>query len=189
MPRKALISSVLTGFACTLLTGCMPKMTIQEMKDQMPKRPVELDRLDAFVGKWQSDGEVKFAMLDEPIKIAGTSETRWDDSRWFVVTHETFDMEHLGESNGLGTWTYDISGKKYRSTWVDSMGMMGLGESEYNEKTDTWSMKATSHGPWGKSTLKGWVKFAGADTMEWWMAEYHGLMKIMEMTGTGRRVE
>jgi hypothetical protein len=189
MSPRTRICAILAVFACVALAGCMRKMTIEEMKAKMPERPAELDRLDAFVGKWQSDGEAKFAVLDEPIKISGTSEAEWDDSRWFVVSREVFDMEHFGESNGLGTWTYDIHDKEYRSTWVDSMGMIGLGQSEYDEKTDTWHMEAKSYGPWGKSTMKGWVKFTDEDTMEWWMAEYQGLMKTMEMSGTGKRVE
>jgi hypothetical protein len=167
----------------------MPKMTIEQMKAQMPERPAELDRLEAFTGKWRAEGEVKFAMLDEPIKISGTSEAQWDDSRWFLVSREVYDMEHFGKSNGLGTWTYDIHDQEYRSTWVDSMGMVGLGQSEYDEQTNTWHMEAKSYGPWGRSTLKGWVKFIDADTMEWWMVEYQGLMKTAEMSGTGKRVE
>jgi hypothetical protein len=189
MTPRNVIGTTLLGCAGVILAGCMPKLTIEEMKAQMPKRPAELDRLDAFVGKWQSDGEATFAMLDEPIKISGTSEAQWDDSRWFVVSRETFDMEHFGESNELETWTYDIHDKEYRSTWVDSMGMVGLGQAEYDEKTDTWHMEAKSYGPWGQSTLKGWVKFTDADTMEWWMAEYQWLTKTMEMSGTGKRVE
>ena len=189
MTPRNVICAMLAACACAVLCGCMPKMTIEEMKAQMPKRPAELDRLDAWVGTWQSEGEAKFAMLDEPIKVSGTSEMRWDDSRWFVISEEVFEMEHFGESNGLGTWTYDIHDKEYRSTWVDSMGMVGLGQSEYDEKTDKWHMGAKSYGPWGKSTLKGWVKFIDADTMEWWMAEYQGLMKTMEMSGTSKRVQ
>ena len=49
-------------------------------------------------------------------------------------------------------------------------------------------MKATSYGARGKSSLKGWLKFTDPDTMEWWFAEYQGLMKTMEMSGTGHRV-
>jgi len=55
------------------VTGCMPKMTIEQMKQQMPQRPAELDRLDAFVGKWQGEGEAKFAFLDTPLRITGTT--------------------------------------------------------------------------------------------------------------------
>jgi hypothetical protein len=189
MPRRVVSCLVLAVCACAVMTGCMPKMTIAEMKAKMPERPTELDRLDAFTGRWHSDGEVKFAMLDEPIRVSGTSEVEWDDSRWFVVSREAFDMEHFGESNELGTLTYDIKAKKYRATWVDSMGMTGMGTTGYNEKTGTWKMKTMCYSPWGKSTLKGWVKFTDADTMEWWMAKYMGLMKTMEMSGTSKRIQ
>ena len=84
---------------------------------------------------------------------------------------------------------YDAHAKKYRSTWVDTMGMMGIGEGKYNEKTKTWHMKATSYGPWGKSSSKGWMRFVDADHMEWEWAEYSGLMKTMEMSGSGTRIK
>ncbi|MBU0637638.1 MAG: DUF1579 domain-containing protein [Planctomycetes bacterium] len=177
--------------ACTLIAapGCMPKMTIEEMKATMPQRPAELDRLNDFVGKWKYEGEAKMAMLDEPLKTWGTGETTWNDSRWFIEGRSMFNMEHFGESQGLETWTYDIKTKKYRSTWVDSMGMSGTGVATYDEKASKWHMKATSYGPWGKSTMKGWVHFPDPDTMEWWMAEFQGFMKTMEMSGTGKRVQ
>jgi hypothetical protein len=188
MTPRNVIGTTLLGCAGILLCGCMPKMTIEEMKAEMPKRPAELDRLNAFVGKWQSTGEAKFAMLDETLETSGTSEAKWDDSRWFVVERGVFHMADFDEMAGLGTWTYDTKGKVYRSTWVDSMGAIGLGTSKYDEKSGTWKMKATSHGPFGKSTMKGWVKFIDDDTMEWWMAEYQWLTKTMEMSGTSKRV-
>ena len=187
MSRTNLIYMTLGLCACLVLTGCMPKMTIEEMKAEMPKRPVELDRLDAFVGTWEYSGEMTFAMLDEPLKVTGTSEGKWDGNRWFLVNRSVMNMEHFDQSVALETWTYDIKTKKYRSNCVDSMGMIGSGVSSYDEKTDTWKMKATSYGPWGKSSMKGWFKFTSADTMEWWFAVYQDLMQTMEMSGTGRR--
>lgn len=190
MLRKAGICAVLLGVACMATTGCAPqKKTIEEMKAQMPQRPVELDRLDQFVGKWRADGEGKFAMLDEPLKISGTSEAAWEGDRWYVVVRGVMNMEHFGDSQGHETWTYDTHDKVYRSTWVDSMGMSGMGVSKYDEKSDTWRMTATSHGPWGKSTIKGSLRFPNADTMEWEWTERSGLMKVMEMKGTSSRVE
>jgi len=176
--------------ACTALVvvGCMPKMTIEEMKASMPEKPVELERLNDFVGKWKFEGEATMAMLDEPIKMTGTAETKWEGDGWYTVSHNVMNMEHFGESKGLETWCYDSHAKKYRSTWVDTMGMMGTSVSSYDEKSGKWKMKSTSHGPWGKSTMKGWLKFTTPDTMEWWFAEHHGLMKVMEMTGTGTRM-
>jgi hypothetical protein len=167
----------------------MPRMTIEEMKAQMPKRPAELDRLNAFVGKWQSEGEATFAMLDEPLKITGTSECKWEGDKWYLVGRGVMTMADFPETEGMETWMYDVHAKKYRSTYVDSMGMMGMSETTYNEKTDIWTMTATSYGPWGKSVMKGTLHFTNPDTMEWSMTEHMGFTKIMEMKGTGTRVK
>lgn len=190
MARRALICSILAVFACVLLTGCMPHhMTVEQMKAEMPARPAALDRLDAFVGRWQYEGETKFAMLDEPLKTTGTGEYNWDGNKWYMVGRETMNMEHFEPTQMLETWTYDIHDKKYRSTFVDSIGEIGVGESTYNEETDTWHVKAKGHSPWGGFWMKGWMKCTGPDTMKWGMTEYQGLMKIMEMSGTAKRVK
>ncbi len=179
----------LTITACMILPGCMPKMTIEEMQEMMPKRPIELDKLNAFVGQWEFQGEADMAMLDEPIPSTGTGESKWDDSRWFLVGDSVFKMQGFDDMRAHDTWTYDSHSKKYRSTWVDSMGSTGTGTAKYNEKTNTWTMRATSHGSHGKMKMKGWVKIVDADTMEWCWTEYAmgGLMKTMEMRGTSKR--
>ena len=41
--------------------GCMPQMTIEQMRDAMPQRPPELDELNAFVGRWETTGEAHMA--------------------------------------------------------------------------------------------------------------------------------
>lgn len=189
MSRKTIVVALVLACAGLGLTGCMPHMTIEQMKAEMPKRPAELDRLDAFVGKWQFDGQVKFAMLDEPLKTSGTAQTEWAGNRWYLVSRGTQKMGTFDETQTLDTWTYDVHDKKYRSTWVNSMGMLATGEGTYNEKDKTWHMTATSYGPWGKSCMKGTLRFPNADTMEWSMEESMGLMKDMEMTGTGKRVK
>lgn len=189
MFRRNVVSAVLLGCAALVLTGCMPHMTIDEMKAQMPKRPLELDRLNAFVGKWQTEGTATFAMLDEPLKLTGTSECNWEGNKWYVVERGVMRMADFPEAQMLGTWSYDTHAKKYRSTYVDSMGMTGMCECTYNDKTDTWAMTANSFGPWGKSTMKGTLRFVNPDTMEWTMTEHMGFTKIMEMKGTGKRVK
>jgi len=67
--------------------------------------------------------------------------------------------------------------------------MSGMSEGRYDEKTDTWHMTATSYGPWGQSQMQGTLRFTTPDTMEWKMTECMGLMKIMEMSGTSKRVK
>ena len=188
MVRRLAVLAAWLG-AALVLSGCMPHMTLEQMKAEMPKRPAELDRLNAFVGKWQMEGEAKFAMLDEPIKMTGTSESKWEGDKWYVVGRGVMKMADFPETQGLETWTYDVHAKKYRSTYVDSMGMSGMSEARYDEKTGTWHMTATAYGPWGKSHMKGTLRFPDPDTMDMSITECMGLMKIMEMKGTGKRVK
>ncbi len=173
--------------ACTLLAGCMPKMTIAQMKDKMPKRPAELDRLDPFVGKWQSEGTIKFAFLDQPLKMTGTATYNWGPDRWFVTSDEKGEMQELGPYQGHGMWNYDQKAKLYRMAFVDTMGMLGMGTGTYDEKTGTWHMTVTSDSPFGKSTMKGTLRFVNPNTQEWSMTETMGLMKVSEMHGTAHR--
>jgi hypothetical protein len=186
--RKAL-SATAVAVVCIGLTGCMPKMTIEQMKADMPVKPAELKMLDAFVGKWQGTGEADFSGLDQMLKTTGESEVTWEGDGWYLVERGTYHMEELGDTQGIGIWTYDTKAKKFRTVWVDTMGGAGHGTARHDKETGTWHMKMTNHTPWGKTTAKGTVKFTDPNTMEWTYKEYAmaGLMKTMEMTGTSKR--
>jgi hypothetical protein len=187
MIQRSVRVLVLALGAAVLLTGCAPKMTMEDLKAKMPKRPAELDKLNAFVGTWDAEGECKMTGLEETLKVTGTSEIKWADNNWYLVEHGTFKMGDLDEMQGAGAWTYDTHAKKYRNIWVDTTGSMGAGKARYDEKTDTWHFCGTSHGPWGKTWGKGHMKFVDEKTMEWSFTEYSGLCKTMEMTGTSRK--
>jgi hypothetical protein len=171
------------------LTGCMPKMTIEEMKAMMPERPVELDKLNMFAGTWEGTGEATMAGLDQVLKTGGMSKVEWGCDGWCMVEHGKYEMEEFGTMEGIGLWSYDPKAKKYRNFWVDSMGAAGTGESVYCEKTKTWKMKAKSHSSWGTSISRGTMTFPDPNTMEWTWTEYDalGLSKMMEMTGTSKK--
>ncbi|NOT01248.1 MAG: DUF1579 family protein [Phycisphaerales bacterium] len=189
MTRRLMFVAMMTVGFGLMATGCAPKMTIEEMKAHMPQRPAELDKLNAFVGQWTFEGEGKMAGVEESLKTSGENEAVWGPDRWFIVSNESFTMGELGSMKGLGTWTYDAKAGKYRSLWVDTMGGTGTGTMSHDEKTNTWRMKACSHGAMGDTTMKGTVRFTDPNTMEWEMTEYAmlGLMKTMEMKGTSRR--
>lgn len=175
--------------ACILLSGCMHKITIEKMREMTPPRPVELDKLDVFVGKWKITGETEMAILEEVVKTFGSGETKWNHNRTFLIGNYTFNMEGLDSMEAHETWTYDAHTGKYRSTWTDSMGATGTGVSWIDEKTNTWYTKAKSHGPMGATTMKGWVKIIDENTMKWVWTEYAmgGLIKTMEMKGISKR--
>jgi len=176
------------GFVCGLLVGCAPKMTREEFNAMKPERPAELETLNKFVGKWELTADATLAGLDEKLPCSGSSESRWEGGGWYLVSHGTYKMDEMVMS-GMETWAYDAAAKKYRSAWVDNMGGMSHGEATYDAETDTFHMKGTGHGAFGDTSVKGWVKFTDANHNEWWFAEYMGLTKTMEMTGTGKRVE
>jgi hypothetical protein len=184
--RSARVLVLVLG-AVVLLAGCAPKITMEDLKKMMPERPAELDKLSVFTGTWDAEGECKMPGLDETLKVTGTSECKWDESNWYIVEHSTFKMGDLDEMHGMGAWTYDAHSKKYRDTWVDTMGAVGAGEAWICPKTDVWKFHGTSHGPSGETWGKGYIKFVDDKTMEWSFTEYSGLMKTMEMTGTSRK--
>lgn len=189
MTHRKAIKTFLALSGCALLSGCMPKMTIEELKAMMPKRPAELDHLNMFAGDWTFEGEAKMAGLDQPLKTTGTNSAHWEGNNWYLVSTGIFKMDEFDEMHGLETWTYDSNSKCYRSSWFDSMGTAGYGRGWYDEGDKTWTMKATSYGPHGTSSMKGTVTFTDANTMEWSMTEsvMGGLITVMEMKGTSKR--
>ena len=78
MIKRMSVCLLLAGVAVWGLPGCSPKMTIEEMKADMPKRPVELDKLAMFEGDWEYDGQANFAGLEQALEMKGT------DQHWCV---------------------------------------------------------------------------------------------------------
>ena len=190
MMRRNLSYVLVAAVAGLMVTGCMPEMTIEQMKEMRPERPPELDRLNMFAGKWTSTGEAEMAGLDEVHTWTGSSESTWGCDGWCLVEHSTGEMGELGNMAGMGVWTWDAKSKKYRSTWADNWGSTGQGVGKYDEETRTWTIKAKSRGAMGKSIGKGTVTFVDDDTMEWSWTERAGLFgmfKVMEAKGTGER--
>ena len=189
MTKRILSCALLVTCGSILLTGCMPKMTIDDLKQMRPQRPAELEQLNDFVGKWESTGEATMAGLDEVLKSSGTSEAKWAGDGWYLIEQGTFHMDELGDMQGMAIYTYDAKAKKYRTTWVDSYGTLGVGTGRYDEKTKTWHMKSTNHTPFGKTKMTSEARWVDDDTMDWTMTEYMmgGLIKTMEMKGTAKR--
>ncbi len=168
MNRRLVSSTLLVSLAGVLLTGCMPKMTIEDMKNLKPQRPPELDKLNAFVGRWSGTSQMEMAGIDEVITGSATSEVKWDGDGWFLVDKYQASMGDAGEMNAIGVWTYDPQSKKYRTFWADNTGGTGAGTIRHDEKTGTWKFNAKSRGgPMGRTVGKGPMKFVDDKTMEW----------------------
>lgn len=189
MTKRNCLSATILAVSIGLLAGCMPKYTIEELKKMMPERPVELDKLEMFIGDWEFTSEMKMAVLDEVLKGKGTSTTEWTLDKRYIVEHAEYDMGELGKMKGAGLWTYDPKAKKYRTWWFDSHGETGHGTATYCEETKTWKFKARGRSPWGKTIGKGTATFVDDNTVEWTWTQWDGsgLFKTMEMTGTNKR--
>jgi hypothetical protein len=183
--RASVLGLLALGLAAA---GCMPKMTIEELKAMRPQRPVELERLNIFAGRWEIEGTTKISGLDRTLTVRGTSEGQWEGDNWYLVTNNLVHMEELGEMTGQEVWTYDAKAGVYRYFWVDSMGMSSMGTARYDAGTDTWKLEAKNHGPDGTTSLKGTCTIIDDNTTQWHMEERTGLTTLMEMDGTCRRI-
>jgi hypothetical protein len=187
MTLKSMGRAALAFGMVVALTGCAPKMTREVLRTMKPVRPAELDQLNCFAGKWQFEGTVKMAGMDEKLKVWGTNEGRWDGNNWYLVSHGDFGMEEMGVKKGGEAWTYDSKAKVYRSVYVEEGGTSGYGTATYDAGTRTWHMHSKSFGGMGDGEFKGEAKVLDANTIQWTGAAYAGLSKVMEFDGTSRR--
>ncbi|MGB0715489.1 MAG: hypothetical protein ACPGXK_06405 [Phycisphaerae bacterium] len=192
MFSKKVVSLFSLGLFGIVLTGCMPDMTLEEMKtmmDEEMKRPSELDKLDMFVGNWSGDGEATFHMKESrTIKFTGNSSMKWGGDGWYLVDEFDGNMEIFGKHVGLNVWTYDPGSKSYRTTWFGNGGQSGSGVAKYDEEKNIWTMNGKTESSWGTMNGKGTMKFTDKDTMVWEWTEFGPFgSKVMEMKGTSHR--
>ncbi len=147
------------------------------------------ERLKYFVGEWESKGEVDIAGLHHTLSGSGTLTYAWDCDRWCLIERDAFDMDELGKMGGVGLWSYDTKRKKYRLSWVDSMGGTARGTAKYDDSSSTWNIKAKSRSPFGTITGRGTLTAVDNDTVEWTWKEraFLGLIKVSESKGSMHR--
>lgn len=190
MTRKSFLLAIVGAGYCISLTGCMPKMSAEDLKNMRPQRPAALDQLNKMIGSWETTAEIKVAGMDETMKGSGTSTSSWEGDGWIMVERGQFDMGDMGKMHGMATWTWDDRAKVYRTFWADNMGETDVGTARFNEKTSTWHMKSSGSGPMGKSRASGTARLVNDKTMEWTWVERvgpFGMFKAMEMKGTSRK--
>lgn len=154
-------------------------------------RPPELDHLDAWIGEWESTGEVRPAGSDKVLKSRGHESITWESGKRFVLERMTWETEGAPKEEALAVRTWDPHGRVYRSWYFDSQGMVGHSKMTYDEKTKTWTGQTKNNDPETCEPTAGTItiKQPDADTMEWEFVEYDRLMvnKRVEMKGTSRR--
>jgi len=176
---------VLAGIAALVLTGCA------SAGGQVGERPAELDRLDAWIGEWESTGEVLPAGSDKPIKSKGRESLSWECGKRFVLERMNWEVEGSPTEEALAVRTWDAKGRVYRSWYFDNQGMVGHSRMTYDEASQTWTGKTKGHDPTSGEPTAGTITIrqVDPDTLEWRFEEYDRLMlsKRVEMRGTSRR--
>jgi hypothetical protein len=86
---------------------------------EMPKPTKEHAWLEQFAGKWDSDSEIYMEPGQPPITAKGEETARMISGFWLMAenTSEVFDTQ----VTGILTLGYDVEGKSYVGTWIDSM--------------------------------------------------------------------
>ena len=191
MTKRRRCGAAMLVLSAIVMTGCMPKMTIEDMKAMKPERPAELDRLNFLEGTWEGTGEGQMAGLDQPLKMTARGTGKWECGGYAMVSRGTMTIEELGDMEYLEVWSYDAKAGKYRTFWVDGMGGSAVGTAKYDAKKDTWTSRATMRTPHGNMRGKGTMTMTGETSMDWTWKEtaMMGLMKIGEYHGTTKKVE
>ena len=189
MRQRVFVHLVMVVWVIAFVSGCMPKMTLESIKQMQPPRPVELDRLEMLLGEWETTGEVRMAVLDEPMRTTGSNIATWALDRRMVVEHASLDMGPLGKMTGMSIWSWDPTIKKYRMWWFDSFGETAEAVVTYDEATETWHMRGTGQKYGYKTSGRGTLRRVDDDTLEWTWKEYDalGLIKFADMKGVSRR--
>jgi hypothetical protein len=71
-----------------------------------PPRASELDRLDAFIGRWMTEGEIVGGAADESTRIVASDVYQWLPGRHFVM-HPAYGRIGTAGVGGLEVIGYD----------------------------------------------------------------------------------
>lgn len=189
MNRRYLAMILLVVGAGGTQIGCVPNMTIDQMKEMKIVRPPELELLRMFAGKWESTGRAKMAGLEEDLMVTGTSEGTWHAGRFCLVNEDVFTLGKLGDMKALTVWRWDAKSRVFRSHWTYNDGSAGTGKATFDPLTKTWHYTTKGSGPWCSLKGKGTIKYLDENNVLWEWHEWDGtgLVKIMELKGSSRR--
>ena len=132
----------------------------------VPARPSpEHQRLAAFLGKWNSEGQAQASPYGPAGKLTAVDTFAWLPGNFF--------MEHQWDANQAGTRIigreiigYDAAGKAYTSRFFDNTGNSGSLKATLNGNTWTWTADSVVAGKPLKE--RGTVVITGDTTTSKW---------------------
>lgn len=125
----------------------------------------EHKNLEPMIGTWKVTGKFWMKPDGEPMTSDGTAVRSWILGKRFVA--ETFKGSALGQPFTGMSWTgYDRFGKKYLSTWIDSMGTsMENSQGTFDPKKKTFTFTSESDDPFTgtKGKNKSVIRYVSDD--------------------------
>ncbi|HVI08096.1 MAG TPA: DUF1579 family protein [Candidatus Binatia bacterium] len=128
----------LTQFSAVLVLCCgFAASAWARAQESAPKPGAEHKKLDALVGSWSVEGEVKPNPMGPGGKMSESEKCEWMDGDFFVVCHVDFKSANSGNGTGLSVIGYSTADKSYTyrefNSWGESMDSRGSVDG------DTWT--------------------------------------------------
>lgn len=110
-----------------------------KMPVPIPKPAPELEKLEYFVGKWNSQGHLKPGLLGAGGKMTLSEHYRWMDGGFFLTLRSEFESPALGDGTGMAYMGYDTSRKVYTYDEFNSIGEVQHSTGRVEGNTWTWT--------------------------------------------------
>lgn len=110
---------------------------------QTPKPNPALERLNAFVGKWKTEGEIKASSSAPSAKLKGTDTYEWLPGRFFLIHRVDVQMgdEKVDAIEIIGG--YDASSQTYHTHSFDNQGNSVVMQAHVSDE-DIWTFTGES---------------------------------------------
>jgi len=106
---------------------------------EAPKPAPELKKLDYFVGTWTVEGDMKKGPMGPGGKMTETEMVEWMDGGFFLVMHDNFKSENMGNGTGVAYMGYDTYNSLYTYDSFESTGEAEHAHGDFKNDTWTWN--------------------------------------------------
>lgn len=166
------------SLAALLVSGCAAQK--QDLGNVgSVERPIELDKLNMFLGRWEGQFRVQVPGQDQPILGTGSSHYEWSCDRWVMVEHSQSHVAGRETVQDVCLWNWNAKREEYQLTWLDNTGTMMHATAQFD--SDGKAMQVTAHGTnqlTGKHVYgQGTIEFTDPNTKVWTFRQWENPFK------------
>ncbi len=191
MPMNMRVVAAICSLAPELIGGCAGSQPILRDTSRI-QRPVELDKLSMFLGRWEGRFQVRHPGQDQPTVGTGRSHYEWTCDRWVLMEHSQTQVDGQDMIQDVCLWRWDPGDEEYHLAWSDNTGTMMHATGRFD--SDGKTMKVIAHGDnqlTGKRSYgEGNIVFTDPNTKVWSFRQWENPLKWGQPTvssGTQRK--